>query len=94
MRGNILSFVILTTEAQSIFSIFGGSSGRSLRGLRAGFSTVPVCGSVRRPATAIYHYLLRRYGTENTEKNQKLWALPAHTYSLRPPPTVIRPYGR
>jgi len=33
-----------------IFSIFGGSSGRSLRGLRAGFPTVPACGSVRRPA--------------------------------------------
>jgi len=33
-------------------SIFGGSSGRSLRGLRAGFLTVPACGSVRRPATA------------------------------------------
>jgi len=29
--------------------------------LRAGLPTVPVCGSVRRPATAIYHYLLRRY---------------------------------
>ena len=35
-----------------VSSLFGGSSGQSLRGLRAGFPTVPACGSVRRPATA------------------------------------------